>query len=242
MKVLCGTLIILLAAAAIVVSAGTTVVIMRTPAAGGVTCTSAGSSDFSADPQTDGSWNTDLEEDATGFSWDATNNRENGSSAGSGTQNALTYTASAASSSDMWIKVKIVTLAVGIFGATIRRSTSGGARYVFYVAAGAAQWAYWDGGGSNAPSVIEALNSCGTFTSGDTIGIQITGTGNDTVVKCWENPSGNDPDDWGAAGHTATSDPSTAVDSGTYGGLFQATSNATRRTGAWDDFSVGSCQ
>jgi hypothetical protein len=48
---------------------------------------------------------------------------------------------------------------------------------------------------------------------------QVVGTGNDTVVNVWVNASGTKPSDSSAPDYVLTNNPTTAVDTGTMGGL-----------------------
>lgn len=240
MKFLCGLGVVLLAITALY--AGTTVVLIRGTGTTSSGCTTAGSDAFTSDPQAGSNWTTDLEEDGTGLTWDSTNNNESNSAAGITVINSMVYTATAASSSDMWVKAKIVTIAAaGNFGIVLRRSSAGGNQYVVRLLTSGAAWGYWTGTGTQGFQTINTATGCSTFSNGDVLAAYVTGTGTNTEMKVWKNPSGSTPTDWGTACATITDDPAVAVDSGTYGGIFGNTANATRRTMVVDDFSVGGC-
>jgi len=212
----------------------TVVTVMRSTGTAGVTCSSAGSDTFSSDPLTSGDWNVDLNEDATGFVYDGTNQEITCTTGGSGDYNSMTYTKTAASSSDMWAKVEYSTFTSNnaLMGLVIRRSTSGGARYAFMFtgSGGEFAWYYWDGVGTNAPQQIAQVLDCNDWAAGDTVGVSVTGTGDNTEVKIWRNPSGDDPDDWGTPCDSDSTNTVYNVDSGTYGGLFCRASTSTVRT------------
>lgn len=88
-----------------------------------------------------------------------------------------------------------------------------------------------------------AISTDIAWSAGDTCGVTIIGTGNDTTVRVWQNPTGDAPDGggttWGSAspGITWTTDPSTAVDTGTLVGISGTIGTATTFT--IDDFSAG---
>jgi len=223
----------------------TVVVIMRNAEA--VTCSTGGSDDFSTDPFAS-RWNKDLNEDAIGITYDGTNQRLNCTTAGSGDYNHSVYTSGGGASANMWVKAQIGWSGSSpklTYGITLRRSTVASPVYLIMFALGTdttASWRYWADDGTTAPVTIADLTGCGSFSVGDYIGARVTGTGNDTVLDLWKNPSGSDPDDWGAACATDTTDPGTAVDSGVYGGVYCRATSATSVTGYWDNFSSGSCE
>lgn len=103
-------------------------------------------------------------------------------------------------------------------------------------------WRVWTDVNNEAASIQEAALS---FSSGDTIGVTLAGTGNDTTVRFWLNPTGDRPDSstsWG--GDTSpdlslTNNPgANAVDTGNYVGLGGYTSGAG--TTIFDNFFGGS--
>lgn len=74
---------------------------------------------------------------------------------------------------------------------------------------------------------------------GDVWGITITGTGDDTVVRCWLNPTATSPvsaSEWDTGDTTPevtfTANPASPVNSGTFGGLY-AVSNAEMLLDNW---------
>ena len=77
-----------------------------------------------------------------------------------------------------------------------------------------------------------------SFSDNDTIGAEVTGTGNSTVVKIWKNPSGDTPSEWGSEGLNFTNNPTNAADSGKYIGIVDY--NGAGETAIYDDFSGGS--
>lgn len=96
-----------------------------------------------------------------------------------------------------------------------------------------------------APATTIASGDVGSFTAGDSLGITITGTGNDTVIRLWKNPTANTPisaSEWDSGDTspevTFTTDPGTnAVDSGSYLGIHGAQSTAG--TLVFDNFYGG---
>jgi hypothetical protein len=73
-------------------------------------------------------------------------------------------------------------------------------------------------------SSTEIQNAEATITNGDTVGVTVDGTGTDTVVNVWINPTGDAPTSaslWGGAGPLVsfTNNPATAADTGTLLGL-----------------------
>lgn len=88
-------------------------------------------------------------------------------------------------------------------------------------------------------------NSSTTVSDGDTWGVTIIGTGDDTVVRCWLNPTGDAPDSggttWGSASPTVslTNNPgANARDAGKYVGIYGEGSSSNRAVDL-DDFFGG---
>jgi hypothetical protein len=81
-----------------------------------------------------------------------------------------------------------------------------------------------------------------TFATGDSLGVTIEGTGDDTIVRIWKNPTGAAPttiSSWGGSGPdvTLSDNPGTAADTGKYVGIRGYKDAAT--TLSFDDFSGG---
>jgi hypothetical protein len=74
-----------------------------------------------------------------------------------------------------------------------------------------------------------------TVSNGDTWAASVEGTGNDTIFRVWQNPSGGCPSEWGAADWTITDNPSNPADSGNQVGVM-VHGNYTITV---DDFSAG---
>lgn len=131
------------------------------------------------------------------------------------------YTGATFATTEQYLKVTITWSATGTYPwATLRSNAGGTVAYliVFKPTEGVIEWF---GGGS-----IQTATSV-TLNSGDSYGITISGTGNDTVVRIWLNPTGDSPsaaDTWGGDSSpdwTFTNNPGSPVDggAGTYAGL-----------------------
>lgn len=83
------------------------------------------------------------------------------------------------------------------------------------------------------------------FDASDELCARVDGTGAATVVTIWKNPVGADPDDWGAADVTTSTDPTSYCTSGTcpddapYCGLYNQ--DGLGVTGEFDRFTAGPC-
>jgi len=82
-----------------------------------------------------------------------------------------------------------------------------------------------------------------TWSATDEVAVTIEGTGDDTVIRVWENPTNDTPaqvDGWDNGSDTAditfTTNPSDPVDTGSYVGLARNDGDAS---GGWDDFFAG---
>ncbi len=84
-----------------------------------------------------------------------------------------------------------------------------------------------------------ATSSSHTLHAGDYVGVEIEGTGNDTVVRIWDfGTSVPARGSWGAATFTFTDNPSTAADTGKYVGLYDGGIGAANFV-TFDNFSAG---
>lgn len=79
---------------------------------------------------------------------------------------------------------------------------------------------------------------CGTWASGDTLGIDWTGTGASTAINVWHNPTGA-YGTWGAASCTFANCGLTCADTGNYVGL-AADESGDVANGTYDDFDAAS--
>lgn len=106
------------------------------------------------------------------------------------------------------------------------RYTNSGSSYYTVCGTGGTNFGWFsytgDGTGETQQGADTSLSG---FSGPAFIGITVVGTGTDTVVRVWLNPTGDAPDSggatWGsaAAGITWTSDPSNAVNTGSYIGF-----------------------
>lgn len=110
-----------------------------------------------------------------------------------------------------------------LMGIILRSSGSSGYYYVIGLewndlgeGAHNIEWQVWNG--TNRVQTVKSQAT--TWQAGDSFGARVTGTGNDTVIDVWKNPSGTCPDDWGSPTWSWTDNPTNAADSGTYVGLF----------------------
>jgi len=106
-----------------------TVIIMRGTAAP-VTCSQAYTDSFATDPFTS-RWTKDINEDTIGIYWDSGNTRLACDTGGTNDYNASTYTTTATTSSDQWAKFSFQAYTTSLSaGFALRRTTSGGGRYL----------------------------------------------------------------------------------------------------------------
>lgn len=106
------------------------------------------------------------------------------------------------------------------------------------------EWRYFeDDSDIGSGDVIGASVDMGTCSNGDTFGITVTGTGTDTIVRMWHNPTGSSPsaaDTWGGdntPNASWTDNPATACDTGTKVGF--AGIQATAGDITFDNFYGG---
>ena len=141
------------------------------------------------------------------------------------------------------VTIKNWTAPTGSFVGIILRATStaSGAKYVIQVRMDGGR-VYWrrlvgqtatdiTGGGAS------YHEPCGTtWGTGDTLGVDWTGTGGTTTIRVWRNPVGA-YGDWSTATCTFSDCGSTCVDTGTYAGFYGDGSNAS-----FDDYDAGAYQ
>lgn len=97
-------------------------------------------------------------------------------------------------------------------GVALRVDTSGNWYYIGINQGTSTTWEV-----VNASGVVESVASSSslTWSDGNYIAARVTGTGNNTVIEIWQNPSGgNCPDYWGTADITFMDNPSNACDTG----------------------------
>lgn len=157
------------------------------------------------------------------------------------------YTASAPSSADQWVKVKFAATSSGEHGVVLRAPNGTGYRYVIYHNDPEWRWEWQSRDDNNVlgyPWKVNAVDqSDNTLTeesvSGQTWGFTITGTGNNTRVRLWKNPTAASPinatswdatDDWDGI-MIPTETPGAMTD--TYVGVKGVASST------YDDFSAG---
>jgi hypothetical protein len=140
------------------------------------------------------------------------------------------YDAAQQQDADQYGLVKMVS--VNYENGLALRYTSPTSVYLFVFDGGTA---YWYGPDYDHLIASTAL----VLDDGDVVGVTVSGTGNDTVVRIWKNPTGTSPDSvssWGSdttPDVTFTDNPATPVDSGAYAGLLAYT------YGIADDFYFG---
>lgn len=108
----------------------------------------------------------------------------------------------------------------------LRYTNSSSGHYIFYIDGpnGTLDWSYKPSV-SGSSSLISASGSLGgQILSSNSVGITLEGTGTNTTVRIWRNPSGDAPTStslWGGSSPavTLTTDPATAVDTGSYIGF-----------------------
>jgi hypothetical protein len=71
-------------------------------------------------------------------------------------------------------------------------------------------------------TTIATVNTGSPITINDSLGVEIEGTGNDTVVRVWHWPDQTIParGNWGASTHTFTDNPPNPADNGQYVGIY----------------------
>lgn len=151
----------------------------------------------------------------------------------SGMDYRINYTDESPADNDHWVKVKLFITGNTWPGPVLRASSSGNC-YVVRFWSSQAHWQVMNSNGS-AVETIQSLSF--SISSGDVIGVLVIGTGNDTVLKLWSNPSGDSPSDWGEPDVTFTNNPSNPVDSGDYVGALVC--NLSGGNGRFDDFYGG---
>lgn len=138
------------------------------------------------------------------------------------------YSGTGLSTANGYVRITIASSSTGTFYPQIifRYTSSGSAFYTMELqpAENHAIWGYCASASADS-STIEDQASV-TVDVGDVWGITWTGTGASTVVRLWRNPSNTTPsaiDGWDSGGDTAdfsfTTDPGTAVNTGSYVGL-----------------------
>lgn len=136
------------------------------------------------------------------------------------------YSGSLTNTINQYIKTEITVSGGSSYPEYIFRYTNSSSSYygiIFWINEQSITWVRYP----DAISSSSNINSGTPFTwsSGDTIGVTITGIGNDTIIRVWRNPIGNAPDSassWGGdttPNITFTDNPSSPVDSGNYVGL-----------------------
>lgn len=137
------------------------------------------------------------------------------------------YTACAAGGADQYVRTDCIAPdSGGDYVGCVLRSGASGNCYAVYGTTGSVAWKVIADDGT---SVEDVATGGQAWNSGDTLGFQVTGTGNSTEVKIWVNPDGaadSTPASWGAADVTYTTDPSSPVDSGDYVGALTYSTDA----------------
>jgi hypothetical protein len=154
------------------------------------------------------------------------------------------YSGQALSATAQYLKVTI-TAEVNTYPTMALRMSAGANPFYgvqFLVTEDQVEWAYYPSpSGSSTEINTQAL----TVTSGDTFGITVEGTGADTVVRVWRNPTGlpSSPSNWNGdttPDVTFTTDPgANAVDSGAYVGIGGFRGQDTGPFIIIDDFFAG---
>lgn len=136
------------------------------------------------------------------------------------------YSGSTVSSVNQWVKWDYVTsggVTVGS-GCVLRFTDDTSAFYVVRMddSNNLARWYHWDSVGGTETQVD---SSALTVAVGDTYGVTIDGTGSSTTVRIWVDPTGEPTtaSNWNGdttPDITLTDDPSSAVDTGSYVGLY----------------------
>lgn len=145
---------------------------------------------------------------------------------------SMLYTDESTGVDDHWAKTKI-SFSVTVYPGLVLRGDPGATyAYTIYVRTPSVFWRRIKNDGTGV-----SIDSTGlTFNTGDVLAAQVAGTGDDTVITVWVNPSGADPSEWGAADATFTTNPGVnAVDTGQYVGL--QTYNIDPQDAQFDDFA-----
>ncbi len=141
-------------------------------------------------------------------------------------KNLAIFSGSATASTDQYVKAAVYSTVAGGYPEMVFRYTNSLSSYYaieFNVDGDTALWRRY-ATASGVPDNISASTAM-TITSGDVFGITVSGTGTNTVVRVWRNPTGNSPNsatDWGGDSSpdlTFIDDPATPVNSGTYAGV-----------------------
>ena len=151
------------------------------------------------------------------------------------TANAATiYTADELASVDHYIIVEYDAIDAASYDGVILRSPNStyGPRYtVRYDQANTDLHFRVCGNGVDSHSCNTFHTSDQTISAGNYLAVSVEGTNTSTEFKVWINPSGTDPDDWGAAGITVNSGnwvgaPGTYCDTGKYVGLYSGSGSS----------------
>ena len=153
----------------------------------------------------------------------------------------IRYTASATATVTQWAKVKFTDWVANYMGIVVRSTSDGsGYRYVIGKEGTSVYWSVWNG----LSSIGDVGSSAISLTDGDILGVTVQGTGNNTIVNVWKNPTAASPIDansWDGANDydgQITANPAQFADIGTYVGIWNSCSVGNYNK--FDDFSAGS--
>ena len=165
------------------------------------------------------------------------------------TLNLIRYSSTTTGSATQYAKVTMpfYTQAANSLGVMLRCQASSGYRYLVYAYNGTLVWSRitWD-----LSSETEIDSETMSFTTGNSLGVTIQGTGVNTVVKVWLNPTANTPvnaDNWDSASdpadYTLTDGGSLLTtnnaNSGQYAGLVSYIDSSSGGYNEYDDFYGG---
>ena len=141
-------------------------------------------------------------------------------------QNVGVYTGTACATVNQYAKMTLALVGAGSFYPCLmfRYTDADSPLYAvyFWPAEDKAEWCHKTNAADGSPTVIDSVSASGlTVGLTDTVAATIEGTGNDTTVRIWVNPTGDTPTSasvWGGSGPnlTFTANPASAVDTGSY--------------------------
>jgi hypothetical protein len=204
---------------------------------GGVTAAAAPEKTVIAD---DFGSNTISNYTAGSGTWNVTGGLLLGPTLGTDTLSTLRYTAASCTTVSQYVAIKNTDVSKNLHGVVFRATGATGYRYaVRGHSNGNTYWQIYD-----AESWVSNPANCAlAWADNDVMAVTVTGTGTDTVISLWKNPTSETPTNsttWGtnAANCTFTANPSNAADTGLVVGIF-AIGVENNTQAAFDNFRAG---